>query len=68
LRVKRGKPINAAIETVREKWVGTDFQRGVSEDPYYRLCFGYSDPIGKQFEGLAEKIFAPLLQHVEELP
>jgi exodeoxyribonuclease V gamma subunit len=68
LRVKRGKPINAAIETVREKWVGTDFQRGVSEDPYYRLCFGYSDPIGKQFEDLAEKIFAPLLQHVEELP
>ena len=63
-----GKPMNAAIETVRKKWVGTDFQRGVPEDPYVRLCFGGSDPIDEQFEGLAEKIFAPLLRHVEELP
>ena len=66
--VESGKPINAAIETVRKKWVGTDFQRGVSEDPYYRLCFGCSDPIDEQFEGLAKKIVAPLLRHIEELP
>ena len=66
--VESGKPMNAAIETVRKKWIGTDFQRGVSEDPYYRLCFGCSDPIDEQFEGLAEKIVAPLLRHVEELP
>ncbi|MGD9352328.1 MAG: exodeoxyribonuclease V subunit gamma [Desulfobacterales bacterium] len=68
LTVEGGKPMNAAIEAVRKKWVGTDFQRGVSEDPYLRLCFGGSDPIDEQFEGLAEKIVAPLLRHVEELP
>ena len=68
LTVESGKPVNAAIDMVRKKWVGTDFQRGVSEDPYYRLCFGSSDPIDDQFEGLAEKILAPLLRHVEELP
>jgi exodeoxyribonuclease V gamma subunit len=63
-----GKPMNAAIEAVRKKWVGTDFQRGLSEDPYVRLCFGCSDPIDGQFERLAQKIVAPLLRHVEELP
>ena len=68
LTAKSGKPINTAIETVRKKWVGSDFQKGVSEDPYYRLCFGCNDPIDEQFEGLAEKILAPLLRHVEELP
>lgn len=68
LTTKSGKPINTAIETVRKKWVGSDFQRGVSEDPYYRLCFNCNDPIDEQFEGLAEKILAPLLRHVEELP
>ncbi|MGB5620412.1 MAG: hypothetical protein WBM78_26465, partial [Desulfobacterales bacterium] len=68
LTVEGGKPMNVAIEAVRKKWVGTDFQRGVSEDPYLRLCFGGSDPIDEQFEGLAEKIVAPLLRHVEELP
>ncbi|MGA8239521.1 MAG: exodeoxyribonuclease V subunit gamma [Desulfobacterales bacterium] len=67
LTVEGGKPMNAAIETVRKKWVGTDFQRGLSEDPYVRLCFGCSDPIDGQFERLAEKIVAPLLRHVEEL-
>jgi exodeoxyribonuclease V gamma subunit len=68
LTVESGKPVNAAIDMVQKKWVGTDFQRGVSEDPYYRLCFGSSDPIDDQFEGVAEKIVAPLLRHVEELP
>jgi hypothetical protein len=67
LTVESGKPVNAAIDMIRKKWVGTDFQRGVSEDPYYRLCLGSSDPIDDQFEGLAEKIVAPLLRHVEEL-
>jgi exodeoxyribonuclease V gamma subunit len=66
--VDSGKPVNAAIDMVRKKWVGTDFQGGVSKDPYYRLCFGSSDPIDEQFEGLAVKIVAPLLRHVEELP
>ena len=68
LKAKSGKPMNSAIATVRKKWVGTDFQRGMSEDPYVRLCFGCSDPIDEQFEGLAEKIVAPLLRHIEELP
>jgi exodeoxyribonuclease V gamma subunit len=68
LTVESGKPENAAIDMVRKKWVGTDFQGGVSEDLYYRLCFGSSDPIDDQFAGLAEKIVAPLLRHVEELP
>lgn len=68
LTVESGKPINAAIETAHKKWVGTDFQKGESEDPYYRLCFGDSDPIDEQFQGLAEKIVAPLLRHIEELP
>ena len=68
LTIESGKPTNTAIETVRKKWVGSDFQRGVSEDPYYRLCFGGNDPIDENFAGLSKKILAPLLHHVEELP
>ncbi len=68
LTTASGQSKNTAVETVRRKWVGTDFQAGVREDPYYRLCFGRSDPFDESFEELAENIFAPLLQHLEELP
>ncbi|MFZ0243888.1 MAG: exodeoxyribonuclease V subunit gamma, partial [Desulfobacterales bacterium] len=67
LVTENGRLAPAAAETVRKDWIGNDFQRGVSQDPYYRLCFGDSDPIDEKFQELAEKILAPLLCHVEEL-
>ncbi|MFZ0612133.1 MAG: exodeoxyribonuclease V subunit gamma [Desulfobacterales bacterium] len=68
LVTEKGRPAQDAVETVRKDWLGSDFQRGVSQDPYYRLCFGDGDPFDEKFQELAEKILTPLLRHVEELP
>ncbi len=68
LVTENGRPAQVAAETVRKDWIGNDFKPGVSQDPYYRLCFGDGDPFDAEFEELAEKIIAPLLRHVEDVP
>jgi len=57
----------AALNFAQKKWIGSDFSRGESEDPYFELCFGKTDPLDKDFEKIAEKIFAPLLDHCTEI-
>jgi exodeoxyribonuclease V gamma subunit len=60
-----GKKPEAAYTAVRKQWSGSDYRKGVSEDPYYRLCFGGSDPFDDEFQFLAQKVFSPLLAHAE---
>ncbi len=57
----------AALNFAQKKWIGSDFSRGESEDPYFELCFGKTDPLDKDFEKIAEKIFAPFLDHCTEI-
>ena len=57
----------AALNFAQKKWIGSDFSRGESEDPYFELCFGKIDPLDKGFEKIAKIIFAPLLDHCEEI-
>jgi len=55
-----------ALAKARSIWTGGERSRGECEDPYYRLCFRYQDPLDGEFVRLCEDIFIPLLDHVEE--
>ena len=56
-----------ALNSGKNKWTGSDFARGESEDLYFELCFGKTDPLDDDFEKIAEEIFAPLLDHCREI-
>ena len=62
-----GKEPQAALMAARKLWIGSDYRKGVSEDPYYRLCFGGSDPFDDEFQSLAQKVFTPIRIHAEML-
>lgn len=62
-----GKDPQEALSSVRKQWIGSDYQKGVGEDPYYKLCFGSSDPFDEEFQKLAKKIFSPIRKHAEAL-
>jgi len=55
------------LRDARNKWIGSDFVSGESQDPYYKLCFGKTDPIDEEFRKTAEKIFSPLLEFCKEI-
>ena len=55
------EPVDA-LRSIRNLWVGSDFKKGFSEDPYYRRCFGETDPIDEEFKNLAEVVFIPILR------
>ena len=55
------------LRDARNKWIGSDFVSGESQDPYYKLCFGKTDPIDEEFREMAEKIFSPLLEFCKEI-
>jgi len=57
----------AALNSGKNKWTGSDFARGESEDLYFELCFGKTDPFNDDFEKIAEEVFAPLLDHCREI-
>jgi exodeoxyribonuclease V gamma subunit len=58
-----GKSRQAALASARSAWQVTDFFRGEERDPYFRLCFGKSDPLDEEFCTLAESVYKPLLSH-----
>jgi exodeoxyribonuclease V gamma subunit len=47
------------------EWQGNDYHRGECEDHYYQLAFRGSDPLQGEFPQLAQKIFRPLLEHIQ---
>jgi len=53
------------LRAARSKW-STDYGFAEGDDPYYRLCFGESDPIDSEFAQLAEAILRPLLERAGE--
>lgn len=59
----RGDPLAAA----RRAWEGSEYYWGESENSYYQLVFRGSDPLDKWFAELAEAVFGPLFEHLEEI-
>ncbi|OEU64743.1 MAG: exodeoxyribonuclease V subunit gamma [Desulfobacterales bacterium PC51MH44] len=57
----------AALNSAQNKWIGSDFARGESEDPYFERCFGKTDPLDQAFQRLSVEIFTPLLAHCTEI-
>jgi exodeoxyribonuclease V gamma subunit len=65
----RRKEKKEAIRIVEKRWQGSDFAGGVSEDPYYALCFRNSDIndiFNDSFIKNSESVFLPLLHHLSE--
>ena len=58
---------SAALKAGQIKWIGSDFSRGESKDPYFERCFGKYDPLDKDFEKLSMEILSPLLNHCREI-
>ena len=63
----KGKPLREALRAARNKWVGSDFQRGESQDPYFDLCFKTIDPIDDDFQQIAETVFSTLFENSTEV-
>jgi len=59
--------IPEALSSAKNKWIGNDFARGESEDPYFERCFGRTDPLDDDFEKISEEVFASLLDHCREI-
>lgn len=54
-------------EAIRQKYYGTGYSRGAADDPYIYRAYPDADLFTKDFFVLAEAIYAPLLQYIEEL-
>ena len=57
----------AALNSGKNKWTGGDFVRGESEDLYFELCFGKTDPLDQAFQQISIEVFTPLLEHCTEI-
>ncbi len=57
----KGKSKTKALTLARKKWLGSDFARGESADPYYDICFKMTDPLDRSFELVSKAVFGPLL-------
>ena len=65
--LERNKPGEDALNSARNTWTGSEYNRGECEDPYYQLCFGSTDPLDPEFQGIAEEVFRPLIAHQKEI-
>jgi len=52
------------LERARKKWADGYAFAGEGDDPYFRLCFGGTDPFTADFERVAQALLAPLLRHM----
>ena len=63
-RIIQDQSKESARAAALNKWLGSDFARGESEDPYYDLCFRDSQPpLDDVFIKNAMDVFEPLLQY-----
>ena len=65
--LEKNKDEEDALGNALKIWKGDDYNRGECQDPYYRLCFGNTNPLDSEFKMIAEKVFGPLLQQQEEM-
>lgn len=65
--LREGKSEEDAIKNAAREWEGNDFYHGESKDPYYELCFRYTNPIDDEFQLIARQVFMPLFEHRSEV-
>ncbi len=64
----KGLPGKRALDKAREKWEGSDWARGESQDPYNDLCFKETGLVGEPgFAVVAAEILEPMISHTEDL-
>lgn len=63
----RNKSQEEALRIARNAWIGSDFKRGESQDPYHQLCFERTDPLDEEFQDLAGEVLGPLFEHLKEI-
>jgi exodeoxyribonuclease V gamma subunit len=66
-RLTKNKSQQSALSAARWRWLGNEFQKGESEDPYFKRCFKHTNPLGSEFEKMAVEIFSHLLEHCREI-
>jgi exodeoxyribonuclease V gamma subunit len=54
------------LETARTVWRGSEHHWGEAQDPYYQLVFRGHEPLDEEFKTLAEAVFIPILEHLED--
>jgi exodeoxyribonuclease V gamma subunit len=65
--LEKGDPLEDALESARSTWIGNDYAPGECEDVYYQLCFANTDPLDSEFQGIAEEVYGPLMDHQKEI-
>ena len=60
--VSKSKPVEKCLDKARSEWLGSERSIGECKDADFDYCFGRVDPIGDEFEQLAEQIVSPLLK------
>jgi exodeoxyribonuclease V gamma subunit len=66
-RLTQKKTKRFALKAAGSKWLGSEFQRGEIEDPYFKRCFKHGNPLDDDFEKIAVEIFSPLLGYCREV-
>lgn len=61
-RLRRQPPLQA-LERASKAWHGDAWRPGEGTDPACRVCFRGLEPLGKDFEETAMRIFQPLAEH-----
>ncbi|MDF1592864.1 MAG: exodeoxyribonuclease V subunit gamma [Desulfobacterales bacterium] len=65
--LQKNKNQTAALSAAQQKWAGSDFHRGESQDPYLSLVYSRSDPFDEQFHGASVSVFNPVFHYGREL-
>lgn len=62
----RKEPVDAARTEARVLWQGNDYLIGESLDPWNALAFRGVDPLDQRFETMAEALYGPALDALDE--
>lgn len=60
--LERGRREDLSLLEARRTWLGSEFLRGESSDPYYNLCFRHVDALDNAFRETAIAVYGPLLK------
>ena len=61
-----GKNRRSPERAAQHIWQGSEYHRGESDDPYYQLVYGERDPLNADFTRLAQQIWQPVFEHLQE--
>jgi exodeoxyribonuclease V gamma subunit len=63
----KGKPVADAIRSARRIWYGSEYNRGESEDRYYRRCFENREALDEEFQRLSLIVCEPIFKFRKHL-